>query len=234
MHFLTFSLRDMACWYGVFLFSIVAHEAGHALAAWWLGDATARAGGQVTLNPLPHIRREPIGTVVLPLLSFATQGWMIGWASVPLSRVWAEAFPRRSALVAAAGPAVNLLLVLLSFALIRLGLSGGWLSHPAGHLPGLQSLVTGVHPGISSTAAEVLSIAFCLNAILLLFNLIPLPPLDGASILKLFIPGPLLPAYGRLLSSPQGALVGLVAAWVLFPRILGPLLGRILALVTNL
>jgi Zn-dependent protease len=233
MHFLTFSLRDMACWYGVFLFSIGAHEAGHALAAWWLGDATARAGGQVTLNPLPHIRREPVGTVVLPLLSFATQGWMIGWASVPLSRIWSEAFPRRAGLVAAAGPCVNLVLMLLSLMLIRLGLSGGWLIHPAGHLSGMQSLVAGAHPGISSTVAELLSIAFCLNAILFLFNLIPLPPLDGASILKLVIPRPLLPAYGRLLASPQGALVGLVAAWMLFPRILGPLLGRILALATN-
>jgi Zn-dependent protease len=233
MHFLSFSLRDMGCWYAVFLFSLVAHEAGHAFAAWRLGDATARAGGQVTLNPLPHMRREPIGTVVLPLLSFATQGWMIGWASVPLSRIWVEAFPRRSGLVAAAGPAVNLLLTGLSLLIIRFGLSGGWLHHPVGHAQGLQSLVVGASPGLLMWVGEVLSITFCLNAILFLFNLIPLPPLDGASILKLVIPTPLLPSYGRLLSSPQGALAGLVAAWILFPRILGPVFRRILALAAG-
>ena len=97
-------------WYLIFLFSLVAHEAAHAFTAWRLGDPTARKGGQVTLNPLPHIRREPIGTVAVPLVSYLIGGWMIGWASAPYDPEWARRNPRRAALMSFAGPAANLLL----------------------------------------------------------------------------------------------------------------------------
>lgn len=70
-------------WFVVFLFSTTLHEAGHAFAAYRLGDSTAYEGGQVTLNPWPHIRREPVGMILVPLITFATRGWMIGWASAP-------------------------------------------------------------------------------------------------------------------------------------------------------
>ena len=66
-----------------FLFSTTVHEAMHALVAWKLGDPTAYNGGQVSLSPIPHIKREPIGMLVLPLLTAMTQGWAIGWASAP-------------------------------------------------------------------------------------------------------------------------------------------------------
>ena len=67
-----------AVWYLVFLFSTTCHEAAHALAAKWGGDLTAFEGGQVTLNPIPHIRRSPFGMVIVPIASFALGGWMIG------------------------------------------------------------------------------------------------------------------------------------------------------------
>ena len=71
-----------AIWYLVFLFSTTCHEAAHALVAKLGGDTTAAEGGQVTLNPIPHIRRSPFGMVVVPILSFLVGGWMIGWASL--------------------------------------------------------------------------------------------------------------------------------------------------------
>jgi len=68
-------------WYVVLLVSLSFHEAAHGFAAMKLGDTTAYHGGQVTLDPIPHIRREPFGMVVFPILSFLLAGWMIGWAS---------------------------------------------------------------------------------------------------------------------------------------------------------
>jgi hypothetical protein len=91
-------------WFVAFLFSTTVHEAMHALVAWKGGDPTAYHGGQVSLSPIPHIRREPIGMLVVPLLTSLTQGWAMGWASAPYDPVWAERHPKRAALMAAAGP----------------------------------------------------------------------------------------------------------------------------------
>ena len=219
-----FSLTDLITWYLVFVFSLVAHEAAHAFVAWKLGDATAFAGGQVTLNPIPHMKREPIGTIVLPLLSFATQGWMIGWASAPISRIWALTFPRRSALVAAAGPLVNLIILLTALIAIRVSLAEGWFTHPMGSVMRLQGIVIGAKPGFEIISAQVLSITYSLNIILFFFNLIPVPPLDGASILKLILPSALQQPYARLLAMPGTAMIGLIAAWILFPKFFAPLM----------
>src|SRR5450759_2238487 len=67
-------------WYVVFLLSTTCHEAAHAWAAMLGGDLTACHGGQVSLDPIPHIRREPFGMVIFPLLTYATSHWMMGWA----------------------------------------------------------------------------------------------------------------------------------------------------------
>src|SRR6267154_1271879 len=103
-------------WYVAFLFSTTCHEAAHALVAKLGGDETAALGGQVTLNPLPHIQREPWGMVVFPILSFFVfKSGMIGWASAPFDPAWERRHPRRAALMALAGPAANYTLVLLVF-----------------------------------------------------------------------------------------------------------------------
>src|SRR6267378_8641055 len=86
--------------YVVFLFSTTCHEAAHSLVAKWGGDLTAAEGDQVTLNPIPHIRRSPVGMVVIPILSFLLGGWMIGWASAPFDPNWQRQYPRRSAWMA--------------------------------------------------------------------------------------------------------------------------------------
>ena len=77
--------------YVVFLLSTTCHEAAHALAAKIGGDSTAAEGGQVSLNPIPHIRREPFGMVLMPLLSWLSQSGLIGWASAPYDMLWRSA-----------------------------------------------------------------------------------------------------------------------------------------------
>ena len=124
------NLSEGFLWYLAFLFSVVVHEASHAFTAMKLGDRTAYEGGQVTLDPLPHIKREPIGTVVVPILSFLAGGWMIGWASAPYDPVWARNYPQRSAMMALAGPLANLLVVAAAGLTIRLGMALDWFYAP--------------------------------------------------------------------------------------------------------
>src|SRR6185295_2409825 len=135
-------------WFVAFLFSTTVHEAMHALAALRLGDPTAYNGGQVSLSPIPHIRREPVGMLVLPLVTALTQGWAVGWASAPYDPYWAERYPQRAAVMAAAGPAGNFMTMLLSVLLVQ-------------------------------------------NVLLGLFNLLPLPPLDGGAVAGALVPEPL-------------------------------------------
>ena len=97
-----------------FLFSTTCHEAAHALVAKLGGDETAAQGGQVSLNPIPHIMREPFGMVLIPLLSYFINHSMIGWASAPFDPLWERRHPRRAGWMALAGPAANFSLMLLA------------------------------------------------------------------------------------------------------------------------
>src|ERR1044071_2199435 len=152
-------LADGLVWYLVFLFSTCFHEAAHAWTAHRLGDDTAYRGGQVTLDPTPHIRREPFGMVLVPLLSYFFGGWMIGWASAPYNPQWALRYPQRSALMALAGPAANLALVFIAAILMRLGLEWG-VFRSAAHAGFLQIVVgAGDHEGWS-VCAKLLSLFF--------------------------------------------------------------------------
>ena len=108
-------------WLPAFLFSTTVHEAAHAWAALRLGDPTAYLAGQVSLSPWPHVRRSPIGMLVVPVITSLTQGWTMGWASAPYDAAWADRHPRRAALMALAGPLGNLLLAAVAFALLRAG-----------------------------------------------------------------------------------------------------------------
>ena len=117
-----------ATWYVAFLFSTTCHEAAHALAAKLGGDLTAFHGGQVSLDPIPHIRREPFGMVVFPILSYIVGGWMMGWASAPFDPLWAQRHPRRAAWMSLAG--ANLSLTVLAGLAIHAGLWMGLFAHP--------------------------------------------------------------------------------------------------------
>jgi Zn-dependent protease len=207
------TLALFAAWYAVFVLSTTLHEAAHAWAAMRLGDLTAYYGGQVTLNPLPHIQREPFGMVLVPILTFFMNGWMMGWASAPYDPHWAQRYPRKAALMALAGPASNLLLVLIAGLLIRLGILAGTFEAP----PGIAlQIAAAVQPGWAVGAAKLLSILFLLNLVLFAFNLLPLPPLDGSALLPLVLPGAAAAKFRELAWNPAFSIIGLIVAWKVF------------------
>jgi Zn-dependent protease len=223
------TLPLLGLWYAVFLLSLTCHEAAHAFVAWRGGDPTAYEAGQVSLSPWPHIRREPWGTVLVPLLTFLMysgtgSAWMMGWASAPYDPVWEHHHPRRAAVMALAGPLANLCLAALGFAALAALFSTGMLVQPDHGTLAMDRLAAAA-PGASGAldgVARLLSILLSLNLLLCVFNLMPCPPLDGASILAGVLP-PARALRDRLRASPFGSMVAFVVALVLFPRFVAPL-----------
>lgn len=209
-------------WYVVFLLSTTCHEAAHAFIAKWAGDLTAFHGGQVSLNPIPHIRRAPIGMVLIPLVSYALSGWMMGWASAPYDPSWGRQYPRQAAKMALAGPAANFALALLAGVAIQLGLHTGFFAMPDGI--GFSSVVDAAAPGIAEGLAKFLSLLFSLNVLLGTFNLIPLPPLDGFSVLPLFMSENGAQHFLNWADSVRSySLIGIVLSWQIFGRVVTPI-----------
>ncbi len=208
-------------WFVVFLFSTTLHEAAHAFLAYRLGDPTAYHGGQVTLNPVPHVRREPFGMVLVPLLSYFLGGWMFGWASAPYDPIWALRHPRRAAWMAAGGPAANLLLVVVAGMLIRVGVAAGYFVPPAVVTFSRVAEATEL-PGAAGLAV-VLSVLFTLNLVLFVFNLLPVPPLDGSGVVQLLMGDDLARRYQVFVRQPMLAWVGIILAWKFFGPIFSPL-----------
>jgi Zn-dependent protease len=207
-------------WYAVLLFSLTFHEAAHGLAARRGGDPTAYRLGQVSLDPRPHIRREPLGTVFVPLFSFAISGWMIGWASTPYDPRWADRHPRRAAWMSLAGPAANLALVVAAGVAIRILILADVLEAP--QTITFTQVAVGTAGGIGSTLAIFLSVLFTLNLLLTVFNLIPVPPLDGAGALGLLLGEEHSRRLRLLLAQPQVALLGILVAWYLIGEVFWP------------
>ena len=181
---------------------IVAHESAHALAAYALGDATARSRGRISLNPLNHL--DPFGTVVLPLIMIALGGPVFAFAKpVPVYLGNLKNPKRDEVIVALAGPAANILLAIASaacMALVAAALSFAEIPYPVGAYI-VTFLMTMVYTN--------LSLAF--------FNLIPLPPLDGSSIVVPFLHGEAQRSYYRL---QHYAMPILIIVLYLLPRIL--------------
>jgi Zn-dependent protease len=212
-----------AIWYIVFLFSTTCHEAAHALVAKMGGDLTAAEGGQVTLNPIPHIRRSPFGMVVMPILSFALGGWMIGWASAPFDPNWQRQYPRRSAWMALAGPAANFTLMLLAGIAIRVGVAAGYFRAP-GFISGYGGLVASTQSSDPTFLSTALSILFVLNLLLGVFNLLPVPPLDGSTGIMVAMPESAALRYlDWVRRSGSYAMLGVLIAWRLFDEIFQPI-----------
>lgn len=222
-------------WYAAFLLSLTCHEAAHAWAAHRGGDDTAYLAGQVSLSPWPHIRREPIGTILVPLLTYWHTHWMMGWASAPYDPFWEQRHPRRAAAMSAAGPAANFLLFTLAFAALKAGLAWGVWTVPETGTVAIDRLVAAAPggPGFVDALGRFLSIVLGLNLILGVFNLLPFPPLDGISVLAgLFAPVRAL--YVKLRSVPAAGLVGLIAAWTIAPYVVTPVLrAAVTALLTG-
>jgi Zn-dependent protease len=208
-------------YYIAFLLSATIHEAAHAWAAKLGGDLTAYHGGQVSLDPRPHIRREPFGMVILPLLSVAISGWPFGFASAPYDPKWAMRYPNRAALMALAGPAANLFLFLVTLAIIRVGTAMGYFIAPHSVRFGevTMSVAGGIWPGV----AFVVGVFFSMNLLLAALNLIPLPPLDGSAALPLILPANAAARYQQVLfGNPALSLIGMVVAWQLFGKVYQP------------
>jgi Zn-dependent protease len=216
------NLAEGFLWYLAFLFSVVVHEASHAYAALRLGDETAYNGGQVSLDPFPHIKREPFGTIVVPILSFLAGGWMIGWASAPYDPVWARSYPQRSALMALAGPVSNCLVLVAAGLLIRAGIALDFFYAP--ERLHFSHIVAASSTGLAAGVAKLLSIMFSLNLLLFTFNLIPLPPLDGSGIIPLVVSRERAVAYMDLIHRSQFSFLGLLLAWNIFDFIFDPVL----------
>jgi Zn-dependent protease len=196
--------EGMVLMFGVLLISLTVHEASHAWLAKLGGDLTAYESGQVTLNPLPHIQREPFGMIVLPLISLlASRGTAcIGFAHAPYDPYWAARHPRRAALMSLAGPMGNIVLAAIAFGVLA------FLGRPDG--------------GTEEAIARIAHVFLFLNLLLAVFNLIPLPPLDGAGIVR-----GLYPPSGRLFDAIQAIPYSTLVVFVLLSYFLGDLIAPI-------
>jgi Zn-dependent protease len=188
----------------VLVLSLTVHEAAHAWSADRLGDSTARLLGRLSLNPAVHV--DPIGTILFPLIAMLTSIPVIGWAKpVPvdirrLSGNWRQKFM----LIAAAGPASTLVLATLAAVLFR------------------TTVDETADDGLGGPAAALFLQAVRINVLLALFNMVPVPPLDGGNVLSGLLRGPAAEAFDRL--RPYGFLLlyGMMLTGILTALIIPP------------
>jgi len=167
----------------VFLPAVILHEVSHGVVALWFGDDTAKRAGRLTLNPLKHI--DPVGSILLPLVLALIKAPVVGWAKPVPVRVDRLRHPRNQAvLVGLAGPATNIVLALLA----------GFAFRAVANIPQLAALPITAWP----LGDEVLFLFGIVNVIIAVFNLIPIPPLDGSAVVEWFLPREWLPQYYRL------------------------------------
>jgi Zn-dependent protease len=152
----------------ILILSVVMHEVSHGLMAYWLGDPTAKYADRLTLNPLKHL--DPLGSVLLPfLLVVANSPVMFGWAKpVPYNPYNLRNQKYGPALVGAAGPLSNLLLAVVAGVAIR--------------------ILLGLQVAENSGVYFVLALVIFINLMLMVFNLMPIPPLDGSKLLYAILP----------------------------------------------
>jgi Zn-dependent protease len=186
------------------LFSLSFHECAHAWMASRLGDQTARLEGRITLNPMYHI--DPVGTLLFPAViifgpfigfSFFS-GFLVGWAKpTPVITRNFRKIRRDDNLTTLAGPVSNLVLVLLAFSV----LAGMSIALPNGREVVQASFIAALSPGTPVTiqpVALLCSLAVLINLSLFIFNLLPIPPLDGSRILRNVLPYNAVQTYDRI------------------------------------
>lgn len=194
-------IQRIAIWALPILFAITVHEVAHGWMARRLGDPTAMMLGRLTLNPIKHI--DPIGTILVPGLLLLFGGFIFGWAK-PVPVTWENLkHPKRDmAMVAAAGPLANLVMAFLWAIVAKLGFMLG------------NSFAWAALPMIYMGGAGI-----AINVVLMVLNLLPIPPLDGGRVLGGLLPGPWAWQLSRL--EPYGFLILLV---LLMTGLLGNLL----------
>ena len=215
-------------WYVAFLLSVTCHEAAHALVAKWGGDLTAYNTGQVSLNPMPLIRREPWGTVLVPVLTFFLSGSMLGWGSAPYDPRWEQRHPKRAALMALAGPAANFLLAIAMIVVIHAGRALGVFQAMGSAGERFGGATVG---GAAAGVQQFLFILFYLNVLLGSFNLLPVSPLDGHSAIGLLLPEDMFLRWLAFIRSPMASLLGLLLAWKFFGFLFDPIFSVALSLL---
>mgnify|MGYP003468509423 FL=1 len=201
-----FSLgQKIILWVLPLLFAITVHETAHGWVASKCGDPTAKLLGRLTLNPLKHI--DPIGTIIVPTILFLLGGFVFGWAK-PVPITWQNLKnPRRDmALVAAAGPMANLAMAFF------------WV--------GAAKVAIGLNNAAFIYMAQI---GVSINLVLMLLNLIPIPPLDGSRVVASFLSPAMAYQFNKLEIYGFFILVFLLASGLL-ARILGPLLQGLLAI----
>ncbi len=188
----------------VLLFSLTVHETAHAVTADWFGDPTARRLGRISLNPLVHL--DPVGSLMLPLMGYFLGGFIFGWAKpVPVNPANLKNHRRDFLVIAAAGPASNIVLAIGASVLL-------------GAVPG----GLGASDGVAGALATVGFTMLQLNLLLAVFNMLPIPPLDGGNVLAGLLPETLAAGYDRLIR-PYGFLILIVlmmTGWLY--RLIGP------------
>lgn len=192
----------------ILIFSIVLHELAHGFTADALGDPTARLQGRLTLNPIKHI--DPIGSIIVPLLTSLT-GMTFGWAKpVPYNPYNLKNKRKGEFLIALAGPATNLLIAIIFGTILRF---------------------TVAKTGEFTPFAEITLYIVIINIVLAVFNLIPIPPLDGSKLLFSILPN----QYGRLrfLLEAYAPIWILVVVFFLW-RVVSPIVPLVLKLVTGI
>jgi len=198
--------------------SLVLHELGHAVAALWMGDHTAQAQGRITLNPFKHL--DPIGTLMLLVAG-------VGWARpVPIYPPNFRNYRLGLFLVSIAGIAINVLLALGFALLVRLLLD----LDPAG----VRSAFVGEGRDFFGLLALAAYFAFAINLALAVFNLLPVPPLDGSKILQSFLPAGLQRYFWQLEANPTYAIVVLVLFLTVLRGPIGGFIGSAQDLFLNL
>lgn len=165
----------------VLILSLTVHEAAHALTADRLGDPTARLLGRVSLNPAVHV--DPIGTILFPLISMFTGAPLIGWAKpVPVNPArLGHHWKRKFMVIAAAGPASNIVLAIVSSLVLHI-------------FPVWGSLGEATLAPLNVLLSRMVQ----LNVLLAIFNMVPVPPLDGGNVLAGLLRGQVAEAYDRL------------------------------------
>jgi Zn-dependent protease len=173
----------------VLLFSLTVHEMAHAWTADRLGDPTARILGRVTLNPIAHI--DPIGTILFPLIALVTGVPILGWAKpVPVNIRRLRNERRDYVLVAAAGPASNIVMAVMAAAVLTM-------------LP-VSPLHLG-EPNVTAPLARFLTLMVTINVLLAIFNMLPIPPLDGGNVLSGLLPRQMASVFDQI--RPYGFLL---------------------------
>jgi Zn-dependent protease len=192
-----------------FMFAISIHESAHAWTAWRLGDPTARMLGRVSLNPIAHI--DPVGTILLPALALFFHFPMIGWAKpTPVDPRNFRNPMRDDILTSVAGPVSNLIVAVASIILLRIVL-----------------MFSPQMTGVAEPLVDLLALSMEINILLMVFNLIPVPPLDGSHVVRHLLPEGARRVYDTL------GMVGLIFLFMAGGRFIGAMSGVIQTFLVN-